>query len=95
MNGNDQANPSGDMLTGNDEWESVATFIVEYQSRCGDEGGKEYQTLITQMDADDEKGISEEAWSGLQEDAPCSWMGGRLSGILRALGLLSREDEHG
>jgi hypothetical protein len=79
-------------MNGDEEWESVATFIVEYQSRSGDEGDKEFKTLITQMDTDDEKGVSEEAWSGVQEEAPCEWMGGRLSGILMALGLISKGD---
>lgn len=86
MNGNDSSV---------DEWESVATFIVEYQSRRGEEGEKQFKTLITQMDADDESGVSEEAWIGLQEKAPCSWMGGRLAGILMALGLLGRQEDDG
>lgn len=93
MNGNDKDIPGGISLSEEAEWESVATFIVEYQTRGGDEGGKEFKTLVTQMDVDDEKGVSEGAWSGLQEEAPCSWMGGRLAGILMALGLISKVDD--
>lgn len=81
-------------MNGNDEeWDSVATFIVEYQSRTQADGAQQFKTLVTQMDADEDSSVSEEVWPGLQEDAPCSWMGGRLDGILMALGLLSRHED--
>lgn len=87
-NDNINLNPAGD-----EEWDSVATFIVEYQSRTQADGVQQFKTLVTQMDVDEADSVSEEAWSGLQENAPCSWMGGRLEGILMALGLLSRHDD--
>lgn len=93
MNGNDKDFSGGISRNEEEEWESVATFIVEYQSRGGDENSKQFKTLVTQMDAEDEKGVSEEIWPGLQEDAPCEWMGGRLTGILMALGLISKDDD--
>lgn len=80
------------MNTNDEEWDSVATFIVEYQSRTPAEGEKQFKTLVTQMDVGAEEEISEEVWSGVQEEAPCEWMGGRLAGILMALGMISKDD---
>lgn len=95
MSGNNDIRVGGLNPAQEEEWDSVATFIVEYQSRTQADGEQQFKTLITQMDADDEKGVSEEVWPGLQEDAPCSWIGGRLEGILMAIGLISRVNNDG
>ncbi|OQX15031.1 MAG: hypothetical protein BWK73_08065 [Thiothrix lacustris] len=86
---------SNDKPDHNTDWDSVATFIVEYQARTQADGEQQFKTLVTQMDTDAEDSMSEETWAGLQEDAPCAWMGGRLEGILMALRLLNQDpDEH-
>lgn len=68
----------------NEEWESIATFIVEYQTRAGQTDDAEpFKTLVTQVDAEDSaSGEESEEWEGLQAEAPCSWMGSRLLGML-------------
>ncbi len=86
MNGSDNHVPEGTHLADENGWDSVATFIVEYQTRTQDQGEHEFKTLVTQMEVEQEASISEQEWSGLQEQAPSEWMGGRLAGILAALG---------
>lgn len=81
------------MNANDEEWDSVATFIVEYQSRTPAEGEKQFKTLVTQMEVGAEEEISEKVWSGVQEEAPCEWMGERLTGILMAFGLINKTDD--
>lgn len=77
-----------------DDWESVATFIVEYQTRANPTDDDEpFKTLITQVDAEEDNSAEGEEWEGLQAEAPCSWMGNRLLGMLASSLGFSGEDK--
>jgi hypothetical protein len=73
-------------MNANDGWESLGTFIVEYQARTeAEDEEQQFRTLVTQMDVEKDGEADAKEWSGLQAEAPCGWIGGRLLGMLTSL----------
>ncbi|UOG92988.1 MAG: hypothetical protein L3K52_04460 [Candidatus Thiothrix sulfatifontis] len=78
----------------NDGWESLGTFIVEYQAQTETKNEQQqFRTLVTQMDVEKDDEADSNEWSGLEVEAPCGWIGMRLLGKLTSLFGVREEDE--
>ncbi len=71
----DQRSPghAGSVSNDSAEWETLGTFVIEFQQRTGHRGHEARRTLAHHM----ESGESSE-WKGIVDEALLSWMLGRL-----------------
>ena len=76
-----------------DEWQPIATFIVEIQAREDAEGGRRFRTYAYQMDVEAEDTVAEGYWEGIEPEQHCRWMYERMAG-LRAGAAATAETEH-
>lgn len=51
------------------DWQPIASFVIEFQSRVGETGGKEMRTAVHHMEGD-----RETHWSGIEQEKLCRWI---------------------
>lgn len=55
--------------TRRDGWKPLASFVIEFQERPGEDQAIEYRTSVHHMEADTSK-----EWPGIERDLHCQWM---------------------
>lgn len=74
MPANDEVEESDDDIAGQsairkDGWKPLASFVIEFQERPGEDQAIEYRTSVHHMEADTSK-----EWPGIERDLHCQWM---------------------